>query len=341
MDWSRGNGCNGLGTGAVGYWGRDIYMRIQADQQHAKERALLMNQIQAGGMRFDLWQDVESGQQCSCYKEINRSADDKCMACHGRRYVPGYLKFGYETLWMSAVDTDVTFTNTEITTEFKSSKVVLSTGSLSGTVESGDKAFSRTEIGSVWEADAQTYIRIAGQSDVTVEYSLDSGGTWSGISNLATANPASGVIRFRATLTRSTAAILSPLFEIVRARYATIPVASEQPDGTFRVGPWVLLMKSVPVEKKTKNEHGDRINQDNTKMWTAGLSMFDSSIEVGSTGELIRSKHTVFKALDGVQAGTFYVMSDWMLSDPFGMIIVSQTFTARMADPSGPYYLIW
>ena len=341
MDWSRGNGCNGLGSGAVGYWGRDIYMRINAEQEQAKQRVLLMNQIQAGGMRFDLWQTVESGQQCSCYKEINRSADDKCMACHGRRYVPGYLKFGHETLWMSAVDTDVTFTDTEITTEFKSSKVVLSTGALSGTVESGDKAFSRTATGSVWESDVQTYIRIAGQSDVTVEYSLDSGATWLDISGLAAANPASGVIRFRATLTRTSLAVFSPLFEIVRTRYATIDVAAEQPDGTFRMGPWVLLMRSVPVEKRIKNEHGDRLNQDNTKVWTSGLAMFDSAIAAGSTAELLRDNHVVFRALDGVQVGSTYKITDWQLSDPMGYILVQQTFTLRYTDPVGPYNLIW
>jgi hypothetical protein len=292
-------------------------------------------------MRFEMWQDVDSGQQCSCYKEINRSADDKCMACHGRRYVPGYLKFGYDTVWMSAVDTDVTFTDTEITTDFKSSKVVLSSGALTGTVESGDKAFSRTAVGAAWEVDAQTYVRTAGQSDVTVEYSLDSGSSWADLANLATENPAAGSIRFRATLTRTTTSVFSPLFEITRARYARIGLSGSSSGGECRLGPWILLMRSTPIEKRVKHEHGDRLNQDNLKAWTSGLAMFDPDIEPGSQDELIRYNHVVLRLMDGVHAGAIYKLTDWSPSDPFGYVLVQQTFTLRYVDPVGPYSLIW
>lgn len=341
MDWSGGKGCNGLGSGAVGYWGRDVFRRVNAEQEHAKQRVLLTDQIKAGGIRFEMWRGVTSGQRCSCYKEVNRSSEDKCQACHGMSYVPGYLKFGYNTLWMSAVDADITFTNTEITTDFKSSKVVLSSGALTGTVESGDKPFSRSVLGSVWEYDAQTYVRIAGQSSVTVKYSLDSGFTWSDMSDLVSANPASGVIRFKVILERSFADVLSPLFEIVRARYATIGLSVEQPDGSYRMGPWLLLMRNIPIEKKTKNEYGDLMDQGSLKAWTTGLSFFDPSVVAGSMDELIRSKDTIFRAMDGVQTGNVYKVTDWQNSDPFGYILVDQTFTLRKTDPVGPYSLIW
>lgn len=341
MDWSGGKGCNNLGSGAVGYWGRDIFRRINAEQEQAKQRALLIDQIKAGGIRFEMWRGVESGQRCSCYKEVSRSSEDKCLACHGVSYVPGYLKFGYNTVWMSAVDTDVTLTNTEITTDFKSSKIVLSSGVLSGTIESGDKTFSRTVLGSTWEYDSQSYIRIDGLSSVVVQYSLDSGKTWSAIANLPTANPASGKIRFRATLARTTTDVLSPLFEILRARYSTIGLASEQPDGSYRMGPWLLILRSIPTEKKTKNEHGDLLDQGTLKGWTAGLSFFDSSVTVGSEGELIKSKDTIFKPMDGVQKGAIYKVVDWSLSDPLATIVLDQNFTLRREDPVGPFSYVW
>jgi len=351
--WSRfgADGCEGLGHMATGSWSRDIFKHVKAEQEHASQRALLIEQILAGGIRSDMWMGVKSGNECACYKQSNKQSDAKCGSCYGERYVPGYLKFGYDTVWMSATDSDVTLTGVEITKTFKSAKVVLTSTSTSGTIESGDKSFSRTAFGSTWESQALSFVRIEGQSNVVVEYSLDSGIIWDDIDNLATVNPSSGNIRFKATLTRDTTSIITPAFEIVRARYARIDLSSgdalggadsEKSDcGEYRFGPWVLLMRSIPISRNTKGEHADLPVQDNLKVWTAGFSLFDPTIEIGSEDEYVKDNKVLFEIKDGVQTGSRYKVTSWSPSDPFAYVIVQQTMDIRYVDPVGPFSLVW
>lgn len=338
--WARG--CDGLGRGAIGSWARSDYQRVQAESEHSRQRALLGDQIKLGGLRMELWKSVSIGERCSCYKESTQQSDRKCKSCYGVSYVPGFRKFGYETYWMSSVDTDVVLTNTHITNEFKSAKVELDVTALTGTIECGDKAFNRLIVGSTWEYDVASFIRLEGYSSITVQYSLTSGRTWSDISTLSTSNPSSGMIRFRVTLSRTTVEVLSPLFEIIRARYARVPFSKDLgANGEPRMGPWILAMRSVPERAFIKSEQGDRPDYRNMAFWTAGLAMFDSSLEVGSEDELMVGPGVVVKILDGVEAGDVYVVTNWKQSDPFGYMITQQEFGVRIENPSGPYRLLW
>jgi len=256
--------------------------------------------------------------------------------------VPGYLKWGYNTYWMSATDSDVVFTNTEVTNTFKSSKVQLTSGSLTGTIESPDYSFTRSVSAAVWEYDSQTFVRDAGVSSVVVEFSLDSGVTWAAISTLETVNPSSGTIRFRATLSRDTSTVRSPLFEIVRARFARIP------EGTFinpyneepRDGPWILVVNGYPDQQYLKSEHGD-LPQGTTNFWTSGMSMFDPLVTVGSDDELIHGPNIVIEFLDGVLTGKRYRPTSWKQSDPFGFKVVVQEFQIRESSTVEPYAYVW
>jgi hypothetical protein len=338
MSWTDANaGCNGYGRSAVGSWANDPLRRVLAEQEQGRQRALLEDQIRMGGIRVSYWNGVDvSTTRCACYKASSQASDRKCASCHGTSYVPGFLKFGYDTVWMSATDTDVVLTNTEISTEFKSAKITLSETATTGTVESGDKPFSRSAVGSVWEYDSQSFIREDSYSSCTIEYSLNAGSTWSVIANIVTENPVTGSIRFRATLTRDSVDILSPFFEIVRARYSTINLSD---DG--RRGPWILLMRPSPKLNKVKSEWGDKPTSDVMPVWTAGLSMFDSSLTVGSQEELIKGPGAMFEILDGALVGYRYVMTNWQYSDPFGYIIVTQNLNIRIVDTVDPYSLIW
>jgi len=331
-------GCRGLGHSAIGSWSRSIYQRIGADQTQAKERALLEDQIRAGGIKSDLWQSVSSGQQCACYKESNQQSDRKCRSCYGTGYVPGFLKFGYTTEWMSVVDTDVTLTNLEITKKFHSAKVILQDGETTGTIESGDKTFSRTAIGSVWEHEAVDFVRDDTNTSVTVEYSLDSGSTWSDISNLSTVNPSSGTIRFRATLTRSSASNLSPLFEIVRARYPRIDL-SEQFNGEYLFGPWIRIMRVIPVKREAKTAYGD-LPKYTSGFWVTGLSMFDPSITPNTDEDLIDGRYNLIKILEGRNVDQRYIITSIQHSDPRAYL-VTQNFEMRVESPEGPRAAAW
>lgn len=341
-------GCGGLGSGATGYWGRSVYLQLAAEQQYGKQRALLFDKLLSNGLRTELWIGVETGNRCACYNEAHKAADRKCGSCHGIGLVPGYTKFGHDTVWMSATDADVTLTGLEITTTFKSAKVQLTAGTLAGTIESGDKAVDRTATGSAWEYDVSSFIRIDGSSNIAVEYSIDSGSNWLAISGLATANPSSGVIRFKATLTRTTSSVLSPLFEIMRARYGTIDLegsrisSGDEPDTCIsQYGPWIYVMNEKPRQNYLKSEHGD-LPTYTMKFWTMGLASFDSSLTVNSSEELLEGPSVAFRFLDGVLANERkYVMTDWQMSDPGAYMVTIQTFTMRVADEVGPYAAIF
>ena len=342
--WSSA-GCKGLGGNAVGSWAREPLQRIIQDQTPQKETALLRDQLRIGGLRLELWIGVESSdehQKCKCYKESVQQADRKCSSCHGVGYVPGYLKWGYDTYWLSASDLGTTFTDIEITNTWKSSKVQLVDSATTGTLESQDFTFTKSANGSVWEYDIQSFVRDTASSSITVEYSLDSGVSWNALSGLVAANPASGTIRFKTTLTRTTTSIRSPLFEIVRARYSRIPL------GTFinpyteaaTEGPWILAINGYPDQQYLKSEHGDS-PQGSTTFWTGGMSMFDPTVTVGSDDELLHGPNILVQFMDGALAGKRYRPTSWKQADPFAYKIVSQDFQIRIADPVGPYGYVW
>lgn len=344
MSWADlYKGCkHGLGHTATGSWAREPYQRIFAEQEHSRQRALLQDQLSMGGLRAYLWTSIDTGDICSCYKRSTNQADRKCSSCHGiiDGYIPGYMKFGYNTLWMAGGDSTVTLTNTEITTLWKSSKVQLTETATSGTIESVDFVFTRSAIGSVWEYNVDAFVRDAANSNVVVEWSDDSGSTWYPIANLVTVNPSSGTIRFKATLTRTSTSVLSPLFEIIRARYATIDLTGETLEGSYRGGPWILVLRQPPFVTPEKSEYGDRPLEGSIPLWTAGLGFFDPSITVGSEAELIRKQGTLIEMIDGTLAGNRYVTESVQLSDPFGEFTV-QNFKVRRADPVEPYAEIW
>jgi len=325
---------------AVGYWGKSSHAQIFANQEHARQRALLMDQILAGSLRAALWRGAETGTRCACYKESNQQADRKCGACHGVGIVPGYLKFGYETLWLSGSDPGASLEGVQLTQGWKSAKVVLEDGQLTGTIESPDMSFSRTAFGSVWETQALYFLPEVVESSVVVKYSLDAGDTWDALVNLATVNPETGSIRFRATLSRDTAAVVSPQFEILRARYARIP-QTHMSAGQYRMGPWILAMREPPKTRQRKYEYGDIPVEDGLSFWTAGLAFFDPEVDFGSPGELLEGPLVFIEVLDGAREGSRYVTTSWQNSDPFGFILVSQTFEIRIADPAGPVGLVF
>lgn len=335
-------GCKVPGANmAVGYWGRDIQAQVFAEQQAARERALLQAQILVGGLRMELWQEPPAGPVCACYNPINKMADRKCMACHGVGKVPGYLKFGYNTLWMSASDPDSVLTDLRLTKNYQSSKLELVDGALVGSVESADKPFSRTVFGATWGTSVQYYLMESDYSSVTVEYSLDAGTTWAELSNLPAETAQTGMIRFRATMSRTETAARSPLFEMLSARYATIPLSSPDLNGVYRMGPWILIMREPPSTGYRKQDYGDQPIEEGLEMWTAGLAMFDPSIAYGSLSELIKGPEVLMQLLDGARAGNRYMATEWQNSDPMAYIIVSQTFKMRITDDVDPMKLVW
>jgi len=324
-----------------GYWGNDLRCRISQEMTFEKQRALLEDQLVGGGLRSFLWLAVHDERQgevaspgtlrCSCVKKSQDGADRRCNSCYGIAYIPGYRKFGYETIWVASISPNLTLANLVLNTDIKPHRLELDPVATSGTMETPDIFFSRSVTNLIWEARSDFVLRDGANSSVVTEFSLDGGATWISLDDLAATNPASGRIRFRVTISRVSTAIPTPLWEVLRARFPTIPIAG-------RIGPWILMLKTVSPDKKTQDVRGILTTSDGDRFWTAPLSLFDCQIQsqqgLGAAldpNNLIRDQAFI-QFLEGARRVNFnqrWSITNMSYSDPFGYL-VRQFFDARL-----------
>jgi hypothetical protein len=198
-------------------------------------------------------------------------------------------------------------------------------------METPDIFFSRSVIDLIWESRSDSVIRDGVNSSVLTEFSTDGGGTWIPLANLAATNPGSGRIRFRVTITRASTAIASPAWEILRARFPTIPIQG-------RIGPWILILKTVTPDKSVQDVRGVLFTSEGDRFWTGPLSMFDCRIPpqagVGATldpNDMIREQAFI-QFLEGARRVNFdqrWSLTDVAYSDPLGFL-TRQFFDSRL-----------
>ena len=338
--------------GAVGYWGRDMRCRISQEQTIPKIRALLQDQLLGGGIRAELWMtvhDVRDGEvaapgtvKCTCVKASGKHADRRCMSCHGINYIPGYRKFGYETLWAASVSPGLTLTDVQLNTVLKPNRLELTSTATFGTIETPDLFFTKLYPNAEWDFRNDYVVKDSTTSSVAAFFSLDSGGTWQPVENLPAANPPTGRIRFRIELTRTSTDVPSPAWEIIRARFQTIPVSG-------RMGPWILTLKSVSQDKEIQDMRGIVLDSASNAFWTAPLSFFDCSLSAQSNvdttldeGDMLRDPAFI-QFMDGANNGKYpqrWTLTNMAYSDPMGYL-VRQFFQSRLAQQEEFTWLVW
>lgn len=337
---------------AVGYWGRNMRCRISQEQTLPKMRALLQDQLLGGGLQAALWtavHDVRDGDvaapgtiKCSCVKASNQHADRRCLSCHGVDYIPGYRKFGYETLWVASVSPGSILTNVQLNTVLKPNRLELAPTATMGSVETADLFFTRLYPDMSWEWRNDFVVKDATSGSVTAFFSVDGGVTWQPISTLAAANPLTGRIRFRIVLQRAATDAPSPAWEILRVRFPVIPIRE-------RFGPWIIVLKTVAGNKPIQDLRGIQLDANPTAFWTAPLSFFDCNVmsqsNVGSTldeGNTIRDPAFI-QFLEGINEGKYpqrWTLTNFTFSDPLGYLI-RQFFQTRLAQQEEFTWLVW
>lgn len=347
--------CKGKVPGApsaVGYWGRDMRCRISQEQTLPKMRALLQDQLLGGGIKAELWlsvHDVRDGDvaspgtlKCSCVKASGQHADRRCLSCHGINFVPGYRKFGYETLWVASISPNLTLSNVQINTVLKPNRIELTPSALVGEIETADAFFTRLYPDLDWDARCDFVVKDATNSSVMSLFSTDGGVSWHTLSDLATVNPLTGRIRFRIVLQRTSTGVASPAWEILRARFPTIPV-----DG--RKGPWILVLKSVSPDKQIQDLRGVQIDSGNNAFWTAPLSFFDCTITPQSNVDTPLDENDMIRDpafiafIEGVRDTKHqqrWALTNYTFSDPTGYL-VRQFFQARLTQQEEFTWLVW
>lgn len=328
---------------AVGYWGRDIRCRIINGQTMPSISALQWDQLLAGGLRVRLWQTVHPAFldnvalagtiKCSCVKASGEHADRRCFSCHGNDYVPGFVLFGYTTLYVASISPNLTTVGLVLNTVVKPHRWELATGVISGTITTADIQYTRpANVGGFWEARSDFVNKNPSTGSVLTEFSVDAGTTWFPLNQLAVVNPPTGPIRFRVTISRNAPSDSSPAWEILRARFPTVAIS---PDG--RLGPWILILKTVTSTKQDQDPRGIVTESVGNRFWTKPLSFFSCRVPqlgpVGApipTANLIRDQAFV-EFLDGIQDGSKpkrWSLTNTTYDDPLGYF-TRQFFDAR------------
>lgn len=298
-----------------------------------------LDQLLAGGLRANLWQNVHplpyddilqpGTLPCTCLKKSGEHADRRCYQCHGIGFVPGYAKFGYGTLYKAAISAGLITNGVVLNTVLKPHRWELLPGVLSGTIETAAIPFVRPPVGGTWEARSDGAVRHP-DSDLRTEVSVN-GGPYFPLAALPGLDPMAGSLRFRMTLERANAAIPSPFWEIVRARFPYIAVKG-------RLGPWILILKTVSQNKITQDPRGNLIDSSGNRFWTKPLSFFNCHVkpqaDINSKvpqGNFVRDQAFI-EFIDGVQDGPVpdrWSLVNYTYDDPLGYF-TRQYFDCRL-----------
>jgi hypothetical protein len=319
---------------ATGYWGRNPSSHIAAVEIPQKVLALHRDKILAMGLPFNLWQRLQTASevrsvQCTCWRDTTQQGDVQCLQCHGMRWQPGFLRFGYRTTFYSAAHTDLTFTSIAQITANTPYRLALTGTNLTGQIVTPTFTVPSTNYGT-WSYHLDAPIRATGNT-VVAEFTVNGGTTWQDITNLPTVNPQLGaVIQFRFTLTRVAAADKSPLFEIFRARYPAVP-----PIRSGDVNPGeILLIKTWDVDKFMREQMGKSTQSQGEKYWTLPLNYFDTTLTPESMSTVLGPDHFLEEAR-GPEVGVRYVSTQHSYSRTFKMFTRQEFLMRRVVGEAG------
>ena len=325
---------------AAGYWGhtgpKGIMIATQVPERIIKSNRDLVKM----GVLADIWvaptENLNFLPTCGCVKSTNQSADVKCAKCHGLKLIPGYVKWGYDTFFFSAValgltgqaDPGATIPATFVkNTSTTLHTLGLAAGVLSSSFQTPDFAIDN-KYSENWEMQALVYNRDRGNSNL-VEWSLDRGTTWlSG--DFTKLSLTQGTIRFKVTLTRMTLDSISPQFEILRFRY---PSQNE---------PWIRIAKPMGKRKRKREEFGKTEDESGLNYWTVPL------IDGGKAtinGQVAYNKAWLpndffFQILEGTFVGDRYMTVSYARSEHIG-VMTSQSFDVRRILPNEIASVLW
>jgi len=319
---------------ASGYWGNSPdspKARVQADQ--VIERIIKANTdfISLGNMA-DIWvapqESLHLLPQCGCVKVTNQSADVRCAKCYGVKLIPGYVKWGYNTMFFSAVNLGFTAQqepgfNLPPTIEKNANTTLhtlqLTAGVLTSSFQTPDFEVSNP-YSTEWELEGLIFNRAPGNSH-NIEWSLDRGATWLG-GNFKLLHLFRGTIRFRVTLTRTSLQTVSPQFEILRFRH---PIQEK---------PWVRVSRPMGNRRKKREETG--ITEDESGVSFITVPVKGSAQVFGQTvwsKPWMPDQQFFIELKEGSFAGERYIPTSYSRSETLGVMTL-QTFSVRRSIPN-------
>lgn len=332
-DPTAGGLIDGHATG--GYWGRDIRSRISAEFVPDKVLALHYQKIQAMGLPYALWREADfvnpNLSSCSCFKDTSKQPDVPCQTCYGTGKIPGYFKFGTVNYWVASIDPIWTLTNTIVDTNNRPNRIMLATTAITGTAVSSDLPVNMAGKLSQWEFKVDGYTRDGGaNSSILTEFSINSGATWQTLSVLNLES--SGIftqIRFRITLNRTTVNNKTPMFEIIRFRFANaFDIANLISEPIIRIIPTWLN------EAEIKQLYGRKFEANGKRFWTLPLTFFDPTLSKETPTSRL-SDDDIVEVRYGGEVGYRYKLIDFSYSDTFGVFTRQEMALRKVAGTPG------
>lgn len=335
------------------YWGNDPYDRIEDDRTPEKIRKSLEDELRANGNVAWLWLPVAATADgvilCTCDKQTSPSADYKCLSCYGTRYVPGYRKFLHETMHFSSAEyATFTLSNLERDTSIKPHRLKLTSGSTTGSLTTGDKAYANPG-SDTWTVELAAY-KQALTDTVALDFSTDAGASWTAVTleagrlfgyrgTLTPTPTGTGTLRFRVTLTRASgSALTSPSFEILRTRH----VRSRDVNEILRQHPkyqdgMILTLKTWDQEFVSREiARGRPIEHLADRMRTAPLDFFDTSIPINTPAAALDDReagpHPMIEYVSGVRLATRYAVFAINLDHTIHDFLTYQSFSERRSQ---------
>jgi hypothetical protein len=326
---------------AAGYWGakspKSMMLATQVVERIIKSNSDWVKM----GVISDVWvpplENIGKLPICGCVKTTNQTADVRCQKCYGTKFIPGFVKWGYNTSFFSAVASGFTGqpdAGFELPTSIVKNVATslhtlqLAPGVISSSFQTSDFAVYNP-YNTDWELEALVYNRAPGNSYL-VEWSLDRGANWfSG--DFKTLQLSRGDIRFRVTMSRLNSNSPSPQFEILRFRH---PCQDQ---------PWIRIAKPMGSRKKKREVFGNVTDESGLKFITIPLQG-----QAQINGEVVYSKVWLpdegssffFEVKEGSFAGDRYWNTSLERSEHIG-ILTSQLLAVRKLQAEEIYSSIF
>lgn len=335
-----GTGCPKVpgARSAYGYWGRNPYGRVQAEETPQRIRALLQDKLVTRGQRVYLYEPVLSGPACTCTKDTNTVSDRPCPECYGTGFLPGFTRFQHADVFFGASQFEsATLTNVESVVEFKPNPLTLISGIASGTIETPLQSYANPNAED-WTTHVDSYVRSAGES-VDVEFTLD-GVTYTPLSDINGPNKpvGTGNLGFRVTLTRtSTGGRRGPYFQMVRARHVESQFVQRVGNPRNDVLPGEILILRPWVQEQAQSDTGRGILVEwlGDRSWTAPLDFFDTRPTPNEPPARIDDRapgpHPFIEHIGTIKEGNRVVLSSFKYNEELG-IFTHQAFDERRAQ---------
>jgi len=215
--------------------------------------------------------------------------------------------------------------NVALNTVLKPYRWELLPNATTGSIETPDLPIAKTIVDGAWDFK-NDWVSRDPNSSVTVYFSTNQGSSWYSIDSLPVINPLVGLVRFRIVISRPSTQTPSPMWEVFRARYPTIPVAG-------RLGPWILMLRNQVKRNEIEDMRGI-VEDGSLNFWTMPLSMFDCNLAQQNTiddpgdPESLMKEPCFIEFIDGFKQGERWSVTRVTYTDPLGFLI-RQFFDAR------------